>query len=362
MPSTTRVAPASIAAATASALRSPPPTCTGTPTSVAIRRTCSRLRGSPLRAPSRSTTCSARAPRLHPTPGGVERIRVVGGLLVEIAAGQSHGLAVQDVDRGQQDHRGSDPQRRREAGARAVAAQPSEAGQHLQPVPRGLLGMKLDPVDVPVGHAGREPLPVFGGSEHVAGVRGPNRERVHVVERAPAVGRPAVSALGRSNRTSFQPMCGTRNPPALIGVTRPPISPRPGVEPNSSEVSNSTCIPRQMPEQRPSAVGVAAHGGIKAKLGELAHRVREGAHPGDHEAVRGVDHGRIASDLRLRTDRLQRLLHRAPVAHPVVQDSDARAGVQDRVPFVLGTPCSVGSIAVAARSARAKALKTASIT
>ena len=55
-------APASIAASTASALRSPPPTCTGTvdrggdpPDVLEV----ARLTG---RAPSRSTTCSARAP------------------------------------------------------------------------------------------------------------------------------------------------------------------------------------------------------------------------------------------------------------------------------------------------------------
>src|SRR5262249_24744478 len=39
-----------------------------------------------------------------PPPGGVERVRVVLGAGVELAAGESHGLAVEDVDRRQEDH------------------------------------------------------------------------------------------------------------------------------------------------------------------------------------------------------------------------------------------------------------------
>ncbi len=46
----------------ASLERSPPPYWTGSPSSPAIRLRWSRLTGSPLRAPSRSTTCSASAP------------------------------------------------------------------------------------------------------------------------------------------------------------------------------------------------------------------------------------------------------------------------------------------------------------
>ena len=43
-------------------------------------------------------------PALDPPARGVERIRVVDGLLVELAAGQADRLAVKDVDGGQEDH------------------------------------------------------------------------------------------------------------------------------------------------------------------------------------------------------------------------------------------------------------------
>ena len=62
VPSTTRSAPEEIASSTFFESRRPPPSCTGTLTAATIRRTCSRLTGSPARAPSRSTTCSQRAP------------------------------------------------------------------------------------------------------------------------------------------------------------------------------------------------------------------------------------------------------------------------------------------------------------
>ena len=48
--------------------------------------------------------CSVRAPARDPTQRSLQRICVVHGLGVELAAGQTHRLALQDVDRRQQDH------------------------------------------------------------------------------------------------------------------------------------------------------------------------------------------------------------------------------------------------------------------
>src|ERR1700733_1008762 len=68
---------------------------------------------------------------------------------------------------------------------------------------------------------------------------------------------------------------------------------------------------------------------------------------------------------------LERLLHRAAVTHAVVDNRDVHRLIDEgvvplvthvvRVPFVLGTPVSVGSSATAWRSARANALNAASI-
>ena len=72
----------------------------------------------------------------------------------------------------------------------------------------------------------------------------------------------------------------------------------------------------------------------------------------------------IAGDRDGSADLLERLLDRAPVAHPVVEHRDRGAVgslMRSDVPLVLGTPDSVGSSATAARSARATALKIASI-
>src|SRR5206468_11779874 len=75
------------------------------------------------------------------------------------------------------------------------------------------------------------------------------------------------------------------------------------------------------------------------------------------EPVGGAERLLVAREPWLGPDVLERLLDAAPVAHPVVDDADHAVSV----PFVLGTPVSVGSMAIAARSARAKALNSASI-
>ena len=97
----------------------------------------------------------------------------------------------------------------------------------------------------------------------------------------------------------------------------------------------------------------------EAERVEVAHRLREGAHAREHEAIGGAQLVVVGGDRGARADALERLLDRAAVAHPVVDHGDPG---HTSVPLVLGTPRSDGSSAIAARSARASDLNTASIT
>src|SRR4051812_42530259 len=98
---------------------------------------------------------------------------------------------------------------------------------------------------------------------------------------------------------------------------------------------------------------------VEPDLVDAAHRLREGADARQDHAVRRLDAVAVGCDLGLRPDLLQRLLDGAQVAHPVIEDGDPGHSV--RVPLVEGTPLSSGSIETATRSARANALKDASI-
>src|SRR5262249_4705244 len=99
---------------------------------------------------------------------------------------------------------------------------------------------------------------------------------------------------------------------------------------------------------------------VQPQLANPLHRPREGADAGQDHAVGGAYLGGLAADLRRHPHMLQRLLDRAQIAHPVVEDRDPRAHWLS-VPLVDGTPVSSGSIETATRSARAKALNEASI-
>ena len=56
-----------------------------------------------------------------------------------------------------------------------------------------------------------------------------------------------MSADGRENVTSFQPMCGIFRPGASSRVTVPASSPSPSAPSCSVEAAKSSCMPRQMP-------------------------------------------------------------------------------------------------------------------
>ena len=106
VPSTARSTPASKTRSSVSIVRMPPPTSTCTParpSTIALDvRRCSR--GSPSTAPSRSTTWIHSAPCVGPALRLVDRVVVVDGDGVEPPLPQPHDLAVEDVDRGKDDH------------------------------------------------------------------------------------------------------------------------------------------------------------------------------------------------------------------------------------------------------------------
>ena len=115
-------------------------------------------------------------------------------------------------------------------------------------------------------------------------------------------------------------------------------------------------------EQRHARLRALAQQRIEAQALDHLHRGRESAHAGQEQAVGALELRRLPGDERVRTDALQRLFDRAAVTHAVIDYGDAGPYAHAvRVPLVLGTPVSVGSIATACRSALASALNAASI-
>ena len=96
------------------------------------------------------------------------------------------------------------------------------------------------------------------------------------------------------------------------------------------------------PASRRSAISSS-----RPRLADPLHRPREGADAGQDQAVGGADRVGVAADARVGADVLERLLDRAQVAHPVVEDRDPRSAHSLSVPLVEGTPVSSGSIETA---------------
>ncbi len=143
-----------------------------------------------------------------------------------------------------------------------------------------------------------------------------------------------------------------------------PITPSPGVPPCSVERSKPSCMPRQMPStgclREPLAQQL-----VEAELAQVRHTARERPHARHHEPSRTAQQLVIVGDRNAGPDMSERLLHGAAVAHAVVHHGDLHGLIEQAhevsVPFVLGTPLSVGSSATASRRARANALNAASI-
>ena len=146
-------------------------------------------------------------------------------------------------------------------------------------------------------------------------------------------------------------MCGSRG--LSSAVTSPGRIPRPRSALVLGRRLEQQLHPEADPEQRHAGGGALDQRLAQAGPLQVAHRLRERADARQDDRAR-VAH--VGGDHRLGADVRERLLDAAPVAHPVVGDRDHVS-----VPFVDGTPVSSGSIATAARSARASALKHASI-
>ena len=184
--------------------------------------------------------------------------------------------------------------------------------------------------------------------------------------RSGSAGSASSGEPGCVKLTSFQPMCGSFSGAGSSARTSPAMMPRPAAPPSSLECSKASCMPRQMPSTGVPAATRSRSSSSRPSSAGSVHRAREGAHAGHDEAGGGAQRVGVAADGDARADVLERLLHRAAVAHAVVDDRDLHGLLQQRahrlsVPFVLGTPVSPGSIATAWRRARANALKAASI-
>src|SRR5215218_5328151 len=347
VPITTRAAPAAMTAATESRSRSPPPTWIGhrpRRRSGGSRRGCAarppwrhrdRRRGGtpPLRRPSASRRRPGR--RRRPSPA---RSRP--------AAGEPPG------------RRGCrSPDRESRRGGR-FGADAGEVGE--QPQARGarLLRVELDAVDVLALGGTSEAGTVLGGAEQILGA-GPGREGVDEVERRPRRQplREARLALPAHRRPA-----DVRDLEAIrLELDHRPLQ---QAEPaGAAELGGR--IEEQLqaeadPEDRDARLAPLGDQLLQAELTDPLHRPRHRADAGQDHPVGGLHLDRVAGDRRGDADVLERLLGRAQVAHPVIEDRDPGAHSL-RVPLVEGTPLSSGSIETATRRARAKALNAASI-
>ena len=166
-----------------------------------------------------------------------------------------------------------------------------------------------------------------------------------------------MSGEGRRHVTTFHPMCGSFSPLESRRTTSPGSSPRPVAPPCSTERSNSSCMPRHSPITGTPAPARSRTSSSRPGRAQPPHRLGERAHARHDEAVGPGQDVVVAGQPGVPADALEGLLDRAAVAHAVVEDPDHAV----RVPFVDGTPASVGSIVTAARRARANALKAASM-
>ena len=267
--------------------RRPPPYCTGTPASRVIRSQVVEVGGLALAGAVEVHHVQVARARLHERARGLQRVVRVHGLLVEVALAQPHGLAVADVHRRQQDH----------AGTAQSAAKLAQQPQAVRP---GLLRVELRSEHVRPRHHARELRAVHRGAEHVLLVRGARGEGVHVVEGA-RVGQPSASRDSRRQATWFQPMCGTFRPGASSASTPPSSRPMPSAPPCSVVLSNSSCMPMQMPMIGTPASRRSRSSSSKPELAHRLHRLRHRADAGQHDARGRAHRVVVARDRRPRT-------------------------------------------------------------
>ena len=253
---------------------------------------------------------------------------------------------------GIEDHAGAT---RRDRGA-----DPGEVGEQPQPGGARLLGVELDAEDVvALGRAG-EAVAVGGAAEQLvrlaAAARRSGRSR-----RASRDSIPSVRRDSRSQRTGDQPMCGTLRPSASSAATAPVEQAEAARRRRARWSSRRAAAGRgrcRGSARRPSRRSAISSSRPRSRIRSIARG--KAPTPGRITPSAARTSAASSADRRRGADVLERLLDRAQVAHPVVEDRDPGAHSLS-VPLVEGTPLSSGSIETATRRARAKALKQASI-
>ena len=239
----------------------------------------------------------------------------------------------------------------------------------------GLLGVELGRRQRPVLHRRHERLavrrprsrggPAGWSTRRRAAPSGARRRSAR--SRTARARCPRTARIRRPRSTVFQPMCGS------TGASQPLDVPGPLAEPSvrtpcSSPVSNSTCMPTQMPSTgRPPA----SRSPITVRPADRPQALHAGGERADARArpvrrprMRGV---RVGGDLDVGAGPRERALRRPQVAGAVVEDDDARAVAHSRrvdvryvrpsdrcyrVPLVPGRPRRAGR-APPRRAARA---------
>ena len=299
----------------------------------------------------------------HPCQRGRQRVGVIDGARAEVARCEPHGAAFEDVDRRVEPHRWSaqDCAIGRRSGRAAVAVARRRSPRSCR------------------ASAGRPPRTSRGGTGRRRRSRAARRSRTARRTR-PCRARP------RRRRAPARASARGRRRSAPAGRARA-ASPARAARPRSSRCAAASAAParsgRTSPRDQAEALGAAhaparsrrraaCRGRCRAAACPRARRSRSSSSrpsrlrfsiafgnaptPGQHEPGGVASRVGVRAQQRPRADVRERLLDRAAVAHPVVDDADldaARAPTPQRrahdvsVPFVLGTPGSVGSIATA---------------
>ena len=192
-------------------------------------------------------------------------------------------------------------------------------------------------------------------------------KRVHVVEGARRRAGPRSAATRARQRTSFQPMCGSFSAAgARARAPRRRAGPRPvGAAVLARALEQQLHAEADAEHRHARRRRARASSSSRPSSRRLLHRPREGADAGQRpapSAARSASGSALIA--RARADVLERLLDRAAVAHPVVDDRDldgvARSSRQ-RPLRARHAGLGRGRSRPPARSARANALNAASI-
>jgi len=167
-----------------------------------------------------------------------------------------------------------------------------------------------------------------------------------VVEGAPLRQSATSREPGFVKVTSFQPMCGSFSGPGSSARNLSGHDARPAAPPLSVEESKASCMPRQIPRTGvPARTRSRSSSSRPSPLSRSIARAKAPT-PGT-TSRRPTGAVGITADARAGADVLERLLDGAAVTHAVVDDRDLDGLLYQRrhavsVPFVLGTPVSVG--------------------